>query len=124
MTARFLPTQNRHHLIIEQRSRTDSERIEDIAADAMGALRRGLDMLDGRDAESTLRQRCLRDELRRLLDAGEVLTEATRRHLADLIASLDAPGADREALACALRDAERVADLLVARAHLARSRGR
>ena len=131
MPQQFFPTQNRHHLTVEQHRHTDFERIEDIAADAIAALRDALDRLDELDVASTLQQRHLRDELRRLLSAGDMLTDASRQHLCELNAALDEHAEDRDpsilerprdALARALRDADRVADLLAAERHISRSR--
>lgn len=131
MNAPFFPSQNRHHLTVEQHGRTDFERLTDIAADAIGAMRDALDQLDAQDAKSSLRQRCLREELRQFLAADTALTEGARRQLSALIAALDEgnddhdPGAfekARNALSRARRDADRVADLLAAEAHIRRCR--
>lgn len=123
---------SRYQLLVEQKPGTDFERLEDIGADAIAAVRHAharAQALDGNTAYSLRRELA---DLGKIAEDRSALTKDARQSLRGLAQTLKdrvdaeisaAIGPVLEAVIECLAASERVADLLAAERHIGRCRG-
>lgn len=117
---------NKYHLIVDLR-KTDFERIETIAADALHAARQALEALEPTEV---LPLSQLRD-LRQIVEMRSALTQTSRHLIRDILAQIaerartdpDHCGRACDHLTRSLHFANRVADLIAAERHIGHCRG-
>ncbi|MDQ1900587.1 hypothetical protein RAH32_09030 [Paracoccus sp. WLY502] len=123
---------SRHQLLVEQKSATDFERLEDIGADAIAAARHAHARAQALDGDTAYALRRELDDLRKIAENRTALTKDARESLRGLAKNLrDRVDADTsppigpllEAVIDCLTASERVADLLAAERHIGRCRG-
>ena len=121
----------RHHVTLETIG-TDFERLEDIGADALLAARNAWDLIGTLPGEIAVELKREIADLRKIVESDAMLTETSRHLLRDLIRRLEdlqegiEPSLYHPLIDClrgAVRQSQRVADLITAERHVGRARG-
>ena len=124
-------SENMHHVTLESQA-TDFERIEVIGADALLAARIALDWIGDLPTEIAVDLHRKIEALRQIVETSAMLKDTSRHLVSDLIRHLEARHHEIDPalqvgifdqLRAALRQSQRVADLITAERHVGRSRG-
>lgn len=124
-------SENMHHVTLELQA-TDFERIEVIGADALLAARIALDWIGDLPTEIAVDLHRKIEALRQIVETSAMLKDTSRHLVSDLIRHLEARHHEIDPslqvgifdqLRAALRQSQRVADLITAERHVGRSRG-
>lgn len=121
----------RYHVMLEMTA-SDFERFEVIGADALLSARNAWDAISDLPTDIAVDLHRKIEDLRQIVEINAMLKEASRHLISDLLRQLEARREHIERsrqfaifdhLSTALRQSQRVADLITAERHVGRSRG-